>query len=212
MAQKVSPYVNRLGYSSDWNIFFLPKTRQERNNWLLVNKLIRDYLFFVFPDIVNFKIDYSGSILFIYVYVSEIVLSNEKFNEIPKKIESIIIDNNFLKSPLVKVNLVEVRDIYSDAQSIANIIAGQMEQRISTRVFLRKIMSRISFERDVKGVKIEVKGRLDGSEISQRKKFLEGTVPFSTLDEEVSFGFKEVITTYGLVGIKVTLCKKKKNV
>lgn len=211
MAHKVSPYVNRLGYNSDWNVFFLPKTKQERSNWLLVNKLINDYLFSIFPDIIKLKIDYSSNFLFIYIHITEILLSKEELDKIPKKIESIVFSNNFLKNPSVKVSLFEVKNIYSDAQSIANIIAKQMDQRISARIFLRKIMSKILFERDVKGVKVEMKGRLDGSEISQKKKFLEGTVPFSTFDEEVSFGFKEVITTYGLVGIKVTLCKKKKN-
>jgi len=70
----------------------------------------------------------------------------------------------------VKINLIEVKNIYTYAQSIANLIAGQLKKRLSSRVVLRNVLSKLASEREVKGVKIQANGRLDGAEIAQKKK------------------------------------------
>jgi small subunit ribosomal protein S3 len=58
-----------------------------------------------------------------------------------------------------------------------------------------------------KGVKIEINGRVGGSEMSRQAKEREGRVPLSTLRSNVDYGTAEAYTTWGVIGIKVWIYK-----
>ena len=109
----------------------------------------------------------------------------------------------------VKINLVEVKKIYTHAQSIANLIAGQLKKRIRSRQVIKNLLTKLAIEREVKGAKIEVSGRLDESDIAQTKKVVQGKMPLSTIDSNIDLGKAEVITSYGKIGIKVLIYKGK---
>ena len=109
----------------------------------------------------------------------------------------------------VKINLIEVKNIYTYAQSIANFIASQLKKRLSFRLVTRNVLSKLSLEREIKEAKIEMSGRLDGKEIAETKKLVQGKMPLSTIDSNIDVGFAKVITTYGAIGIKVLLYKGK---
>jgi len=209
MAQKASPYAIRLGYNQIWNNYFFPENKQDQFNWLERDKLIRDYLQQVFPDTTQLRIEYSKNNIFIYLYIPEINLvlgeNNEKIEKVMKNIYSRINDVKIS----VKMNLIEVKNIYGHAQSIANLISGQLKKRLSYRLIIRDILSKLSSDREAKGIKIELSGRLDGKEIAETKKFVQGKIPLSTIDSNVEIGFSEVVTTYGTIGIKTILYKGK---
>ena len=52
------------------------------------------------------------------------------------------------------------------------------------------------------GVRIQCSGRLGGAEIARREWYREGRVPLHTLRADISYGFAEAKTTYGVIGIK----------
>ena len=58
-----------------------------------------------------------------------------------------------------------------------------------------------------KGVRINCAGRLGGAEIARREWYLEGRVPLHTLRANIDYGFAEAHTTYGIIGVKVWICK-----
>jgi len=209
MAQKASPYAIRLGYNQIWNNYFFPENKQDEVNWLERDKLIRDYLHQVFPDTTQLRVEYNKNNIFIYLYIPEINLvlgeNNEKIQKVMKNIYSRINDAKIS----VKINLIEVKNIYGHAQSIANLISGQLKKRLSYRLIIRDILSKLSLDRETKGIKIELSGRLDGKEIAETKKFVQGKMPLSTIDSNVEIGFAEVVTTYGTIGIKTILYKGK---
>src|SRR4051794_12109148 len=209
MAQKASPYAIRVGYNQVWNNYFFPENKRDQVNWLERDKLIRDYFRLVFPDITRLRIEYTKSNIFIYLYIPEINLvlgeNNEKLEKVMKDIYAKINDEKVS----VKINLIEIKNIYTYAQSIANFIASQLKKRISFRLVTRNILSKLSLEREIKGAKIEMSGRLDGKEIAETKKLVQGKMPLSTIDSNIDVGFAKVITTYGAIGIKVLLYKGK---
>ncbi|CAH1755777.1 15085_t:CDS:10 [Entrophospora sp. SA101] len=172
-----------------------------------LDKLIRDYLNTLFPDIVQLKIEYTKNNIFIYLHIAEISLvlgeNNEKLDKLMKEMYRII--NN--EEVALKVNLVEVKNIYTQAQSIANLLASQLRKRSPSRLVLRNLLNKLSLEREVKGAKIQVGGRLDGGEIAQQRKLVLKKMPLSTIDSNIEVGRAEVITTYG----KIEEVKKKKN-
>jgi small subunit ribosomal protein S3 len=130
---------------------------------------------------------------------------NSKLETVMKGIYKIIGDDKIA----VKINLVEVKRIYSHAQSIANLIAGQLRKRINSRQILKTLLMKLSAEREVKGAKIEISGRLDESDIAQTRKITQGRMPLSTIDSNIDVGRTEAITSYGKIGIKVLIYKGK---
>jgi len=210
MAQKASPYAIRVGYNQIWNNCYFSEGKKDRINWLEKDRLIREYFRLVLPNIVRLRVDYSTTNIFVYLYIPEVNLilgeNNEKLNKIIKGVYKIINDDKIA----VKINLIEIKKIYTYAQSVANLIAEQLKKRLFSGMVLRNMLSKLSFERsEVKGAKIQIKGRLDGSEIAQTKKVTQNKMPLSTIDSNIDVGRAEVTTSYGKIGIKVLIYKGK---
>ena len=102
----------------------------------------------------------------------------------------------------VHVNVQEIRRPDIDGQLVAESIAGQLEKRISFKRAMRQSIMR-TMRAGAKGIKIQVSGRLGGSEMARRESAKEGKIPLHTLRADIDYGFAEAATTYGHIGIKV---------
>jgi small subunit ribosomal protein S3 len=102
----------------------------------------------------------------------------------------------------VFVNIQEVRKPDLDANLVAQNIAMQLEKRISWRRALKKAIT-ASVKSGVRGIKIQVSGRLDGAEIARTEWYTEKSVPLHTLRADIDYGTAEALTTYGIIGLKV---------
>jgi small subunit ribosomal protein S3 len=60
-----------------------------------------------------------------------------------------------------------------------------------------------TMETGAKGIKIQLSGRLGGSEMARQETSMAGSIPLSTLRARVEFGFTEAKTAQGHIGIKV---------
>ncbi|MEZ4750181.1 MAG: 30S ribosomal protein S3 [Bdellovibrionota bacterium] len=109
-------------------------------------------------------------------------------------------------SPEVFINIMEVRKAEADAQLIAENVADQLQRRVAFRRAMKKAMSQ-AFKFGVKGIKVQCRGRLGGSDIARTERYAEGSVPLHTLRADVDYGFSEAYTTYGQIGIKVWVYK-----
>jgi small subunit ribosomal protein S3 len=58
-----------------------------------------------------------------------------------------------------------------------------------------------------KGVKIQVSGRLGGSEMARTEGYSDGRVPLHTMRADIDYGFVEAKTTFGRIGVKVWINK-----
>jgi small subunit ribosomal protein S3 len=106
----------------------------------------------------------------------------------------------------VFVNIQEVRKPDIDAQLISENVALQLEKRISWRRAMKKALQ-AAVRGGVKGVKVQLSGRLDGAEIARREWYTEKSVPLHTLRADIDFGTAEAHTTYGIIGVKVWVYK-----
>ncbi|MEE8360343.1 MAG: 30S ribosomal protein S3, partial [Candidatus Omnitrophota bacterium] len=102
----------------------------------------------------------------------------------------------------VFIEIKEVKNSMCDAQIVAENIALQLERRIPFRRVMKKAVQN-AMGQGIGGIKLEVGGRLDGSEIARREKYKQGSIPLQTLRANVDYGFAEAHTTYGLIGVKV---------
>ena len=101
----------------------------------------------------------------------------------------------------VNVNIIEVRNMDTNAQLVAENIASQLERRIGFRRAMKQCMGR-AMQRGAKGIKTQVSGRLGGADIARTESYHEGTIPLQTLRADIDYGFAEAATTYGRIGVK----------
>lgn len=102
----------------------------------------------------------------------------------------------------VQVNVTEVRQPELDAQLVAENVAVQLEKRISHRRAMRQALTRVA-RMNGRGIKIQVAGRLGGSEIARSEGDKLGKVPLHTLRADIDYGIATANTIYGSVGVKV---------
>jgi small subunit ribosomal protein S3 len=119
----------------------------------------------------------------------------EKIDKLTKALEK-------LTRRHIEVKTVEIARPEVDPQLIAEDIAEQLERRASFRRTMKQAMQR-AMEGGAKGVKLQLSGRLGGSEMARCEKSMEGSIPLSTLRAKVDYGFAEASTPQGNIGIKV---------
>jgi small subunit ribosomal protein S3 len=106
----------------------------------------------------------------------------------------------------VRINVIEVSKVDADAVLIAEYIAQQLERRVSFRRVVRQAIQRAQ-RAEVKGIKIQVSGRLNGAEIARTEWVREGRVPLHTLRADIDYAYLTAKTIYGILGVKVWIFK-----
>jgi small subunit ribosomal protein S3 len=104
------------------------------------------------------------------------------------------------------INVFEVEKVDLDASLLADLVAEQLEKRVAFRRAIREALQRAQ-KQNVKGIKIQVSGRLNGAEIARSEWIREGRVPLQTLRADIDYATQEANTIYGVLGIKVWLFK-----
>jgi small subunit ribosomal protein S3 len=102
----------------------------------------------------------------------------------------------------VRVTIHEIKTPELDATLVAENVASQLEKRIAFRRALKQTLMR-SMRAGAKGVKIQVSGRLGGSEMSRREWDRDGRVPLHTLRANIDYGKAEARTTFGRIGVPI---------
>ncbi len=107
----------------------------------------------------------------------------------------------------LSLNIEELKRSDASANVIAQNIAWDLEKRMPFRRTIKKYLEQIIQNREVKGAKIKVSGRLDGAEIARTEQLAKGRLPLQTLRADIDYGEATAFTTYGTVGVKVWIYK-----
>jgi len=123
-----------------------------------------------------------------------------------------IIKDKFFKTKKteLKVEVEEIKHSEENPRVVAKNVAEQLERRIPYRRALRGTIDQAMEGRRIKGMKIEVAGRLGGSEIARREWQTKGNLPLHTIRADVDFARAEAHTTYGVIGVKVWIYRGEK--
>ena len=200
MGQKVNPYGFRLGVTTDWKSKWIAN-RKDYARFLHEDDKIRGYL--------RERVRHAG------VSLIEITRDGDKTDVAMhaarpgivigrKGTEAELIRDSLEKlvGRKVKLNIIEIKNPDLDAQVIAFNVAEQLRGRVSFRRAMRRAVQSAQ-KAGAKGIRIQVGGRLGGSEMSRTEWYREGRVPLHTLRAKVDYGFDEARTTYGRIGVKV---------
>ena len=204
MGQKVNPIGLRLGINRTWDSRWYNKGSNFAKN-LHEDFKLREY--------VKKQLKHAGvskvEIERIASKVKIIVFSARPGVVIGKKgtgIDALKADVQRLTKDEVFINIQEVRKPDIDAHLVAKSIAIQLEKRVSWRRALKKAL-KAAILGGVKGIKVQVAGRLDGVEIARTEWYTEKSVPLHTLRAQIDYETAEALTTYGIIGVKVWIYK-----
>ena len=213
MSRKINPFVFRLGVIENWRSrWFSPK---QYKHFLREDYFLRDFVYQKFRKMGLEKIEITRSAhkLTVSIFTSRPGLIIGKSgggvealkNELEKKYDAIKID------PKAKVDLrVQIEEISkpdSHAQIVAQQVADQIEKRLPFRRVLKQSLAKTLQNKEVKGAKIKLSGRLGGSEMSRVEWLGKGKIPLQTLRANVDFAKANAYCTYGVIGVKVWIYK-----
>ncbi len=109
----------------------------------------------------------------------------------------------------VKVDIAvePVKEPNLNATLVATTIADQLVRRMPHKRVCNQAVERV-ISAGAKGVRIRLSGRINGAEIARREKFQSGTIPLSTIREDIDFAIAPALTKSGYIGVKVWICRK----
>ncbi len=203
MGQKVHPVGFRLGIYEDWRAHWFAK--KSYGQTLMEDFKIRSYLKDKLNDIDTSKIviDKAGENIRIIVFSSRPgVVIGKKGHGIERLKKELFL--RFKKN--IEVSVQEVKERDTDAMLVARAIAGQLERRASFKRVMKKVGYAV-LKAGAKGIKICCSGRLAGAEIARSEWVRLGSVPLHTLRADIDYALAEAKTTYGIIGVKVWVCK-----
>lgn len=107
----------------------------------------------------------------------------------------------------IKFFSVKTTDVLEKASIVADSIVDALEKRKAFRGVIKKAKEDLMRRPRVKGVKIQVSGRLNGAEIARSEWVRAGRVPLQTLRANIDYSYRTANTIYGIIGVKVWIFK-----
>nr|WVD55912.1 ribosomal protein S3 [Tetradesmus dimorphus] len=120
-----------------------------------------------------------------------------------------ICEQNIQLTPKISIQFysVKAQDFQTRASAVADSIVDDLEKRKAFRGVIKKAKEDLMKTPKVKGVKIQVSGRLNGAEIARSEWVRAGRVPLQTLRANIDYCYKTAQTIYGIIGVKVWIYK-----
>lgn len=205
MGQKVHPISFRLGFIKTWSSLWYAN-KKDFSRFLHEDLKIRKHVRKMFAQaaISKVEIERASEKIRVNIFTARPgVIIGRKGADIDRLREDL---QGMTGNKEVHINIKEIKNPAVEAQLIAENIALQLEKRIAFRRAMKKAIQQ-AMDSGGKGIKIQTKGRLAGSEIARAEGYLEGKVPLHTLRADIDYGFAEAMTTYGKIGVKVLVYK-----
>lgn len=226
MGQKIHPRGFRIGPTYTWSSRWFAEGDRYKE-LLIEDVLLREALLkrLKTSGVAGVEIDRSINKMKITLHVSRpgvvIGRGGSGLEELKKYILTFIIQNRLARykqrsarqipvdKSKIKVELVvePVKAPNLNAHLVATFISDQIIRRLPHRRVVNQTMERVMTS-GAKGVKIVLSGRIAGAEIGRKETYKMGTIPLSTIREDVDYADVPALTKSGYVGIKVWICKK----
>lgn len=203
MGQKVNPIGLRLGIIKTWESRWFGGKNYAQYIFedYKLRKFVKQKLYHA--GVSRIEIERSAKRIRLRIFTARpgIVIGKKgaEIAQLKKEIEKFTVHE-------VLIDIQEIRKPEIDAQLVAENVATQLERRVAfRRAMKRSVQSALRF--GALGIKVICAGRLGGAEIARTEWYREGRVPLHTLRADIDYGLAEARTTYGVVGVKVTIFK-----
>lgn len=206
MGQKVNPISFRVGVYRAWNSRWFPRNTSKYAENFFEDIAINDFFkkHFSAAEISRIEIEKTGDALRVILHAARpgvlIGKKGQEMEAIRRKL------SETLKRTSIEISVQEIQVPDLQAQLVARSIADQLERRMGFKRTVKKAAEGV-LRAGAKGVKIRVAGRIDGAEIARDEWLRKGSTPLHTFRSDIDYGFAEARTTYGMIGVKVWICK-----
>ena len=206
MGQKTHPVGFRLNVKKSWNSTWFA----EKNNFaesLEEDVRIRRYIGVRLPNagISSVEINRTSKKVSVTIHTARpgIVIGRggEEVNKLKKELRQLTNKSD------AQINISEVKRPELNAALVGMNICQQLKKKISYRRVINKAMQ-ATMRMGANGIRINVAGRLGGVEIARSEKYSDGSVPLHTLRADIDYALSEAHTAYGIIGVKVWICKQ----
>jgi len=199
VGQKVNPISLRLGITETWRSRWYAN-KKNFPDLLIADQKIREYIqkHYQFAGIPRVDIERTSGEARITLHCARpgVVIGRKG-----QEVEQLRGELEDLARCSIHIDIKEVPRPELNATLITQAISEQLQRRASFRRVLRKT-AETAMQMGAKGVKIEIAGRLGGSEMCRRERVVIGMIPLHTLDAMIDYGFTTCVTTYGSIGVK----------
>lgn len=214
MSKTVHPYAFRLNILRNWKSrwFNLRNYRKLLKADILLKEWLQEKMQGMYVE--NIEIERGSSFLHVIVKTSRSGLLIGRKGGGSENLKKEIIENlQKIGAEIpreVKLTIEEISSPESRAMIVAQMVAESLEKRMPFRRVMKQILDKIISSKDVKGAKISLAGRLDGSEMSRREWLKKGRLPLQTLRADIDFARARARLPYGDIGIKVWIYRGEK--
>lgn len=200
MGQKVHPTGFRTGIMVGWKSRWYA-SKQEFSELLLEDCKLRDFLKgkYKFAGIPRIEIERTRDEVKVILHTARpgIIIGRKG-----QEVERLQAELQNLVGRRINIKIEEIGRPEIQAQLVAEDVAEQLAKRASFRRTMKRAIDQ-TMEAGAKGVKIQLAGRLGGSEMARREKQIAGAMPLSTLRAKIDYGFTEAKTAQGHIGVQV---------
>ncbi|MEO8637548.1 MAG: 30S ribosomal protein S3 [Candidatus Taylorbacteria bacterium] len=209
MSHVVHPYAHRLGILRDWKSRWFGVGHKRYKEFLKCDILIREFLqeklrgFYV----SSIEMERSEKSLRLILKTSRPGMIIGKGGDGAQRLRTQVLKEmgrlKLALPPELKLDIEEVRSPESNAAIVAYMIAEGLEKRMPFRRVVKQMIEKVMANRDVKGVKIYLGGRLGGADMARSEEIKKGQIPLQTFRSDIDFAREKAHMTYGDIGIKV---------
>nr|YP_009145412.1 ribosomal protein S3 [Cryptoglena skujai]AKL39037.1 ribosomal protein S3 [Cryptoglena skujai] len=206
MGQKIHPLGFRVGISKQHSSIWYSKPKSYLE-FLKEDIFVRKFLKEKFVGIVVSNIEIKRKLNYLEINVTcskPSVVIDIKGSALFDLREALIktLAQRFLVKRDIAINIVEIINPDSNSKVLADFICQQLERRVPFRKVMKAAILRAQ-KAGVRGVKIQIAGRLNGAEIARTEWIREGQVPLHTIKANIDYCNYKAQTLYGILGVKV---------
>lgn len=218
MGQKIKPFSYRLGIITNWTSRWMPKNlkfKDQLEEDVVVRRIINDKIGLAGISKIEIERGADNTYkIFIKAAKPGLVIGRggKGIEELSKTVD-VGLKKLFRKrgKPAlqfsISLNVEELKRTEISAQYVAQQIAWDLEKRLPFRRTMKRHLEATMQNREVKGAKIRLSGRLGGNEIARREWLAKGKLPLQTIRANIDYGEATAFNAYGTVGVKVWINK-----
>lgn len=204
MGQKVNPIGFRTGITEDWRSrWYAPK--HAYGDFLGEDHRIRKYIDAKlnrrppFAAVAEINIERTREEVTVTLRTARPgLVIGPKGAEVDKLREQL---EDIIKRKVAPIKVIEIKNPDLNAQLVAEAVGEQLKKRAAFRRVLKQ-RTESTMQAGAKGIKIQVSGRLGGAEIARTEQTVVGSIPLTTLQANVDYGYAVAKTTFGTIGVK----------
>tara|TARA_B100001540_G_scaffold314948_1_gene340990 strand:+ start:6631 stop:7332 length:702 start_codon:yes stop_codon:yes gene_type:complete len=203
MGQKTNPIGNRLGLIRGWDSNWYGGN--DFGNKLAEDAKIRQYLKVRLSkaSVSRIAIERTLKLVTITIHTARPGIIIGKGGQ---EVETLKQEISKITAKDIQINIFEIKRPELEANLVAESIARQVEGRVSYKRAIKMAIAS-TMRMGAEGIKIQISGRLNGAEMARSEMFKDGRTPLHTFRADIDYALGEALTQYGLIGIKVWICR-----